>query len=376
MEAVETEIKPLVLVVDDDAALQLLARASLERDGFDVEEATDGEAAVEIFARCSPDIVLLDVNLPKADGFSVCSRIRQLPGGANTPVMMMTGADDVDAIHSAYEVGATDFITKPLHWVLLGYRLRYVLRASRTREHLAVSEAHLRQQAVVLQARNDELDSFAYATSHDLKAPLVSLQGMAGLLVEECGDELGERGRHYVERINAPVGDMAALISNVLTLSRAGREDRPTEVVSLDEVADVVVERLADAIRARDVKVTRGELGEVRAVRTEMEQIFSNLVGNAVNYLGPQAEPLIEIGRIDRAGSFEYYVRDNGIGINPAYHAKVFEPFQRLKDVAVDGTGVGLAIVKKIVEAAGGQLRVESAVGAGSSFFFTWPQRS
>jgi two-component system sensor histidine kinase/response regulator len=376
VEAVETEIKPLVLVVDDDAALQLLARASLERDGFDVEEATDGVAAVEIFARCSPDIVLLDVNLPKADGFSVCSRIRQLPGGANTPVMMMTGADDVDAIHSAYEVGATDFITKPLHWVLLGYRLRYVLRASRTREHLAVSEAHLRQQAVVLQARNDELDSFAYATSHDLKAPLVSLQGMAGLLVEECGEELGERGRHYVERINATVGDMAALISNVLTLSRAGREDRPTEVVSLDEVADVVVERLAEAIRARDVKVTRGELGEVRAVRTEMEQIFSNLVGNAVNYLGPQTEPLIEIGRIDRAGSFEYYVRDNGIGINPAYHAKVFEPFQRLKDVAVDGTGVGLAIVKKIVEAAGGQLRVESAVGAGSTFFFTWPQQS
>ena len=375
MEAVETEIKPLVLVVDDDAALQLLARASLERDGFDVEEATDGVAAVEIFARCSPDIVLLDVNLPKADGFSVCSQIRQLPGGANTPVMMMTGADDVDAIHTAYEVGATDFITKPLHWVLLGYRLRYVLRASRTREHLAVSEAHLRQQAVVLQARNDELDSFAYATSHDLKAPLVSLQGMAGLLVEECGDELGERGRHYVERINATVGDMAALISNVLTLSRAGRADRPTEVVSLDEVADVVVERLAEAIRARDVKVTRGELGEVRAVRTEMEQIFSNLVGNAVNYLGPQAEPLIEIGRIDGAGSFEYYVRDNGIGINPAYHAKVFEPFQRLKDVAVDGTGVGLAIIKKIVEAAGGQLRVESAVGAGSTFFFTWPQK-
>src|SRR5215216_4875417 len=98
-----SEAKPLVLVVDDDAALQMLARAALEQDGFAVEEATDGEA----------DIVLLDVNMPNADGFTVCGRIRQLPEGADTPVMMMTGADDFDAIHKAYEVGATDFITKP-----------------------------------------------------------------------------------------------------------------------------------------------------------------------------------------------------------------------------------------------------------------------
>jgi len=376
VEAPDTEIKPLVLVVDDDAALQMLARASLERDGFEVAEALDGAAAVEIFARCSPDIVLLDVNLPKADGFSVCSSIRKLPSGVNTPVMMMTGADDVDAIHTAYEVGATDFITKPLHWVLLGYRLRYVLRASRTREHLAVSEAHLRQQAIVLQARNAELDSFAYATSHDLKAPLVSLQGMAGLLVEECGEELGERGRHYVDRINATVGDMAALIGNVLTLSRVGREERSTEVVSLDEVADVVIDRLSDAIRAQDVKVTRGALGEVHAHRTEIEQVLSNLVGNALKYLGTPSKPQIEIGRIERDGAVEFYVRDNGIGIDPAYHAKIFEPFQRLKEVDTEGSGVGLAIVKKIIDAAGGQLRVESAKGTGSTFFFTWPESS
>ena len=370
------ETKPLVLVVDDDVALQMLARASLEQEGFAVEEATDGAAGVEAFSRFHPDIVLLDVNMPKADGFTVCSRIRQLPEGANTPVMMMTGVDDVAAIHTAYEVGATDFITKPLNWVLLGYRLRYVRRASRIREELAVSEAHLRAQAVELRARNAELDSFAYSTSHDLKAPLVSLQGMAGLLLEECSQELGEQGQHYVERIAATVGQMAALIGNVLMLSRVGREERKMEVVSFDEVVDLVVERLAEPIRARDVKVTRGALGEVRGIRTQVEQVFSNLIGNAVKYLGDPAAPLIEIGRIDHDASVEYYVRDNGIGIDPAYHAKIFEPFQRLKEVAAEGTGLGLAIVKKIVETAGGQVRVESARGAGSTFFFTWPQEA
>jgi two-component system NtrC family sensor kinase len=173
--------KPLVLVVDDDVALLLLARASLEQNGFAVEEADDGAAAIEAFSRFRPDIVLLDINLPKADGFTVCSRIRQLPGGANTVVVMITGADDDGAIHTAYEVGATDFITKPLNWVLLGYRLRYVLRASRTREQLAL----------VLQARNAERRVVAL---YELTRSLASAsdgEQVLGLAVEDIARLLG-----------------------------------------------------------------------------------------------------------------------------------------------------------------------------------------
>jgi signal transduction histidine kinase len=120
--------------------------------------------------------------------------------------------------------------------------------------------------------------------------------------------------------------------------------------------------------------VTRGALGEVRGLRAQVEHVLYNLVANAVKYLGPQATPQVEIGRAERDGTVEYFVRDNGIGVDPAYHAKIFEPFQRLKDVDEAGSGVGLTIVKKIVEAAGGRVRVESAAGAGSTFFFTWPQ--
>ena len=352
--------KPRVLVVDDDAALQMLARAALEQEGFEVEEALDGAAGLEAFAQRRPDIVLMDVNMPKADGFTVCGKIRQRPEGAYTPVMMMTGADDVDAIHTAYEVGATDFITKPLNWVLLGYRLRYVLRAARTRENL--------------QARTEEVESFAWALSHDLKTPLVSLQGMAGLLVDECGSELGESAQRYLGRITTTVGEMGALLSNVLALSRIGREDGTPGIVSLDEVADLAIERQAELVRARSIKVTRGALGEVRGLRMQVEQVLVNLVGNAVKYLGPQTEPQVEIGRAERDGTVEYFVRDNGIGMAAAYHAKVFEPFQRLKDVDAEGSGVGLTIVKKIVESVGGHVGVESAPGAGSTFFFTWPR--
>jgi signal transduction histidine kinase len=244
------------------------------------------------------------------------------------------------------------------------------IEQARLYEDVKETNAHLREHAEALQAKNAELDSFAYAVSHDLKAPLVTLQGMAGLLLEECGDAIGEEGRHYLTRMNATVGQMETLILDVLALSRVGREGRQTEVLSLDEVVDEVLERLDEPIRARGVAVIRGPLGEVRAVRTQAEQLFANLISNAVKYLGDTAAPVVEIGRTDR----EFYVRDNGIGIDPRYHAKIFETFQRLKDVEVEGTGIGLAIVKKIVEAAGGRIRVESAAGAGATFFFTWPQ--
>jgi len=122
--------------------------------------------------------------------------------------------------------------------------------------------------------------------------------------------------------------------------------------------------------------VTRGELGTVQAIRTQMEQVFANLIGNAVKYIGDTADPHVEIGKIERGAHTEYFVRDTGIGIAPEYHARVFETFQRLKDVEVEGSGVGLAIVKKVIEAAGGTLRLESEVGKGSTFFFTWPAPS
>ena len=246
------------------------------------------------------------------------------------------------------------------------------IERARLYDDITRTNAHLREHAEALQAKNAELDSFAYAVSHDLKAPLVTLQGMAGLLLEDCADALGEEGRHYLARMTATVGQMETLILDVLALSRIGREGRATEVVSLDEVMDVVLERLAEPIRARGVTVTRGTLGEVRAVRTQVEQLFTNLVSNAVKYLGDTTAPAVEIGRTEH----EFYVRDNGIGIDPAYHAKIFETFQRLKDVEVEGTGIGLAIVKKIIEAAGGRLRVESAAGAGATFCFTWPQHA
>jgi len=129
---------------------------------------------------------------------------------------------------------------------------------------------------------------------------------------------------------------------------------------------------LTPAIAA--IKVVCGELPTVWGIRTQVDQVLSNLVGNAVKYLGDTSEGRVEVGAIDRGTFVECYVRDNGIGIDPAYHERIFEVFQRLKDVNVDGTGVGLAIVKRIIQTHGGRIWVESAKGQGATFWFTWPK--
>jgi signal transduction histidine kinase len=234
--------------------------------------------------------------------------------------------------------------------------------------------AEARRALAELQAKNAELDSFVYVVSHDLKAPLVTIQGMSDIVLEEQRDRLDADGQRYLERIQANVMQMERLIMDLLALSRIGREARPAQAVPLTEVVDDVLAELAGPIRERGIEVVRGELPTLVGVRTQLEQVLGNLLSNAVKYIGDGPAPRVEVGAVDHGHLVECFVRDSGIGIDPAYHQRVFEIFQRLKDVEVDGSGVGLTIVKKIVEGAGGRTWVESARGEGTTFRFTWPK--
>ena len=137
----DTTRRPLVLVVDDDITIRILARESLEQAGFGVEEAENGAEGLAAVKRFQPDIVLLDVVMPEMDGFSVCATLRGLPEGDLLPILMMTGMDDTASINRAYEVGATDFITKPINLLILRHRVQYMLRTSDTMKDLSKSEA-------------------------------------------------------------------------------------------------------------------------------------------------------------------------------------------------------------------------------------------
>ena len=145
MECEARRAQALVLVVDDDPMMRLLIGESLQQAGFAIEEAEDGLSALTAFERLQPDIVMLDVNMPGMDGFTVCTELRGMPVGNGVPVLMVTGLDDEASINRAYEVGATDFITKPINWPVLGHRVRYVLRASQALDDLRRTEQALRK---------------------------------------------------------------------------------------------------------------------------------------------------------------------------------------------------------------------------------------
>ena len=260
-----------------------------------------------------------------------------------------------------------------------GYRTR------RIRTHnleLAKLNARLRgalaeRQALIddLETKNAELERFTYTVSHDLKSPLVTIRGFLGYLVRDATAGDMEKVHRDAERIKAAAATMARLLDELLELSRIGRMINPPETVPFGELAEQAVELASARITDRGVAVEIApDLPSVHGDRIRLLEVVQNLVENAVKFMGEQAAPKIVIGVREGSGSGSepiFFVRDNGIGIEAQYHKKVFGLFERL-DQTIDGTGVGLAIVHRIVELHGGQIWVESeGIGRGTTFCFT-----
>ncbi len=234
-------------------------------------------------------------------------------------------------------------------------------------------EGRVEQRTRELERANKNLEAFTYSVSHDLRAPLRALNGFSDALLEDCGDQLSDTGRGYAGRIQAASERMAALIDDLLHLSRVSRAD--LTVVPLDLSA--LVEAIAAELRSRDpdrrVRFTIQEDVLVTADRTLIRTVVQNLVENAWKFTAPRETATIEFGARP-AGDARVccFVRDNGVGFDPAYAGKLFQPFQRLHAVSeFPGTGIGLASVRQIMERHGGQVWAESKVGEGATFYFT-----
>lgn len=219
-----------------------------------------------------------------------------------------------------------------------------------------------------------ELDDFTYVVSHDLKEPLLGIGGFGKLLRERYEDKLDERGRHYLDVISSSVSKMKRLIDDLLELSRIAHRKRPYEEVDLNELLRGLRGELEFSLRARNAHLNILPLPSLRCEKIRIAQVFKNLIANSIKY-NDKKRPKIEIGCTDETDrDFRFYVKDNGVGISPEYHGKIFEIFQRLERNDSEGTGAGLTIVKRIIEAHGGTVWVESEVGEGSTFYFTIPR--
>ena len=223
-----------------------------------------------------------------------------------------------------------------------------------------------------LEAKNAELERFTYTVSHDLKSPLVTIKGFLGFLQKDINQGDAQRTESDIKEIRNAVDKMARLLKELLALSRIGRMVNAPEAIALSELATEAVSLVSGQVERRGVLVEIDpQMPVVQGDRMRLLEVYQNLLDNAVKFMGDQPEPLVEIGADQRGDDVVCYVKDNGIGIDARHFESVFGLFNRL-DLQQEGTGIGLALVKRIVEVHKGKIWVESeGKGQGSTFFFT-----
>lgn len=236
-------------------------------------------------------------------------------------------------------------------------------------------EQRVLNRTAQLEAANKELEAFSFSVSHDLRAPLRAIDGFSNALLEDYGDKLDDEGKHFLQMLSDNAVKMGKLIDSILSFSRLGR--REIEGVELDfgGLADDVIAELRESAPGRNIRFAVGPLPPARGDRVMIRQVLVNLLANAVKFTRPRAEAVIELGGASEAEENVYYVKDNGVGFDMDYAEKLFGVFQRLHvQDEFEGSGIGLAIVKRIVERHGGRVWAQGRVGEGATIYFTLPR--
>ena len=233
-------------------------------------------------------------------------------------------------------------------------------------------EVRVEERTADLHASNSDLEAFSYSVSHDLRAPLRSIDGFSKLLIEECFDDLNEQGIHYLERVRVGAQNMGALIDDMLSLSRLGREPMKTETVGMTVIAEEALELLRDEWKDREVEFTFHECPEVNVDQRLMRIVLVNLLSNALKFSRNIDSAIIEFGHKIMDDQTVFFLRDNGIGFDMTYANRIFAPFQRLhRSEEYEGSGIGLSSVQRIIDRHGGRIWIESGSDTGTTVFFT-----
>ena len=233
-------------------------------------------------------------------------------------------------------------------------------------------ERRVRERTCALQSANREMESFTYSVSHDLRAPLRAIDGYSSLLLNEAGDELTKSEFRLISKIRENTWQMGNLIDDLLNFSRVGRKELNKEVISPSQIIETVLEELRGEREGRDIRFEIGDLPPCYADPQLLRQVYYNILENALKFTRNRDPARIEIGAFSREGKTVYFVKDNGIGFDMKYSETIFKPFHQLHSTpAYEGTGVGLAIVYRIVTRHGGSVWPESEPGKGATFFFT-----
>ena len=384
-----------ILMVDDQPSKLLSYEVILSDLGENLIKANSGREALEHLLKTDVAVVLMDVSMPEIDGFELAEIIRQHPRYQQTAIIFISAVHltDIDQI-KGYAHGAVDYISVPIIPELLRAKVSVFAELYRKTRQLARLNSELEQRVAErtadlqrvnselmglnaeLTRSNRELDDFAYIASHDLREPLRGIHNYSHFLLEDYSDKLDSEGTSRLRTLVRLSQHMEALIASLLHYSHIGRDDPPSTKVNLNQVVQDAMEMLKTRIDADGVQVScQQALPCAWGDRAQLTEVMVNLISNAIKY-NDKAEKWVEIGVREAKAPDEplvFFVRDNGIGIAPEYHGRIFEIFRRLhrRDEFGGGIGVGLTVVKKIVEHLGGRVWVESTTGNGATFYFT-----
>jgi signal transduction histidine kinase len=405
----------MILIVDDKSENLYSLRKLLELHRYEVDTADSGEEALKRILKQKYSLIILDVQMPEMDGFEVAENITGYSKSKDIPILFLSAVNiDKRFVTKGYNSGAVDYITKPFDPDILLLKVKTFIRLHQQQEALnaaqerleaevevrkqaqerlaqannnletkvAIRTKELQQKNRALEVSNQELKQFASVTSHDLKEPLRKIQVFGSIIRQRYGaqdDTLAD----YIERINISSGRMTQLIDDLLLFSQLSMLER-CEMVDLNELIRGVVQDFEVLIAEKNAEIVMDNLPLVEAVPMEMRQLFHNMISNALKFTREGEQPVItikadvvpECSELPEATSpcCRITVRDNGIGIDEQYTEKIFTIFQRLHArEEYDGTGIGLAIVKKIVDKHHGHITIKSQLAKGTEFIIALP---
>lgn len=382
------------LLVDDKPENLLALESILESPELNLFKVSSGNEALALVLEHDFALVLLDVQMPDMDGFETAKLMRGIEKTKHIPIIFLTAiSKDQKHIFKGYESGAVDYLFKPIEPDILKSKVHVFLELYKQKKLLKKQAAELekkmtelstvllklqgkekllKKQAKELENINQELKDFAYIVSHDLKAPLRAIGALAEWISTDYADKFDEDGREQMNLLISRVKRMYDLIDGILQYSRVGRFREKKVKVPLNKVVKDLIEML-DPPKNIEIKI-ENELPTILFEKTRIEQVFQNLLSNAIKFMD-KPKGKITIGCVDNNNFWKFNITDNGPGIEERYLEKIFQIFQTLKPRdEFESTGVGLTVVKKIIEMYGGQIWVESKVGCGSTFYFTLPK--
>jgi signal transduction histidine kinase len=364
-----------ILVVDDTPANLRLLWQILSETGYKVRAVLDGPRALAAAQAAPPDLILLDIRMPDMDGYQVCQQLKSDERTRDIPVLFISALSETEDKLKAFAAGGVDYITKPFQQAEVLARVQTHLSLRDLSRQLQAANAELARQLAELEARNQDLDAFAHTVAHDIRNPVSLMVGHSEFLLEQIDDLSAEERNHSLQMLTRTSDKITNILDELLLLSEVRQVDVQLEPLDMRAIVAEAQKRLSHMMQDLDAKIVIPAAWPPAMGHTAwIEEIWVNYLSNGCKYGG--RPPRLELGgEALPDGHARFWIKDNGDGVAPEALVRLFTPFTRLDQVRAQGHGLGLSIVRRIVEKLGGEVGVasEGLPGQGSVFSFTLP---